>query len=133
MAPERLSGEAVLFASLVSIAATQDSPNAAMQQCLRAVCQYVGWPVGHLYVDAADGTGELAPTDAWYLDDPDGFVEFRNITSRTRFGPGVGLPGRVLSTGEPVWIPDVQRDTNFPRNKVAADIGVRAAFGVPQL
>ena len=53
------------------------------------------------------------------------------MTERTRFAPGVGLPGRVLSSGDPAWIPDVQQDKNFPRNKLAWDIGVRGAFGFP--
>ena len=30
-----------------------------------------------------------------------------------------------------MWIVDVQKDDNFPRNKAAQDIGVRGAFGLP--
>jgi len=44
---------------------------------------------------------------------------------------GLGLPGQVLKTGKPVWIPDVQEAKNFPRNKLAKDLGVRGAFGFP--
>ena len=123
--------EARLFYWLASIAASQGSVDHALQQCLDAVCEYVGWPVGHLYVDAADGTGELAPTAIWHLEDPERFDGFRRVTERTRFSRGVGLPGRVLSSGEPAWIPDVQVDTNFPRNRLAKNIGVRGAFGFP--
>ena len=111
-----LSREAELFASLVSIAGSQISADDAMRRCLTDVCEFVGWHVGHVYVDSADGSDELSPTDIWHLDDPESFAEFREITSNTRFASGVGLPGRVLELGEPVWIPDVQIDTNFPRN-----------------
>ena len=41
------------------------------------------------------------------------------------------MPGRVFSSGEPAWIVDVQEDGNFPRNRLAADIEVRGAFGFP--
>ena len=41
------------------------------------------------------------------------------------------MPGRVLKTKKSAWIPDVTKDTNFPRAKGAQDIGVKAAFAFP--
>jgi len=49
------------------------------------------------------------------------------------FGRGVGLPGRVWSTGQPVWIADVTLDTNFPRGPYAAGENLHGAFGFPIL
>ena len=49
------------------------------------------------------------------------------------FGRGVGLPGRVWTQAQPVWIPDVVRDTNFPRATIAAREGLHGAFGFPIL
>lgn len=43
------------------------------------------------------------------------------------------MPGRVLATGKPTWIPDVEKDANFPRAKMAENIGVHAGFGFPIL
>ena len=42
-----------------------------------------------------------------------------------------GLPGRVLETQTPHWIPDVTADADFPRASSASEIGVRAAFAFP--
>ena len=55
------------------------------------------------------------------------------ITQETPLEAGVGLPGRVLVSGEPVWIIDVTKDLNFPRAKLAQDIGVKAGFAFPIL
>lgn len=118
----------------VTVAANQaDSLESALQIGIDEVCAYTGWPVGHLYIVADDGSGELESVGVWHLDDREHFAAFRHITEATRFRPGVGLPGRVLSTGKPLWIMDVTQDANFPRAKAATDIGVKGAFGFPLL
>ena len=118
----------------IAVAANSSATSdAALQTCLDLVCTHVGWPVGHVYRRAEDGSPELIPTTIWHLDDPVRFAAFREVTERTCLSAGVGLPGRVLASGEPTWIPDVMQDENFPRAKLAQDIGVRAAFGFPIL
>ena len=129
--PSRAAAEVRLFHELASVAASHISAEEALQQCLDMVCAYVGWPVGHLYIMATDSSGELAPSKVWHLANLEAFDVFRSVTEQTRFAPGVGLPGRVLSSGEPAWIPDVQEDENFPRAKLARDIGVHGAFAFP--
>ena len=107
---------------------------AAIQVALDAVCAHTRWPVGHAYLldDEAVGPRLVSPR-IWHLDDPDRFAQFREISEATEFAPGVGLPGRVLESREPLWIIDVTKDQNFPRAQPAIDIGVRAAFGFPVL
>jgi signal transduction histidine kinase len=118
----------------VAVAANQaESLETALQIGIDEVCAYTGWPVGHAYIVAEDGSRELEPCGVWHLDDPTRFATFRKITEETRFRPGVGLPGEVLSTGKPLWIMDVTRHANFPRAKAAMDIGVKGAFGFPLL
>ncbi len=129
--PSQAAAEVRLFHELASVASSRASSDDSLQQCLDMVCAYVGWPIGHLYVMASDASGELAPSNVWHLADPQAFEVFRSVTEQTRFTPGIGLPGRVLSSGEPAWIPDVQEDENFPRAKLAEDIGVRGAFAFP--
>jgi signal transduction histidine kinase len=69
----------------------------------------------------------------WFLKDPDHFDTFRKISEATSFSPGMGLPGRVLTSQQPEWIIDVTKDTNFPRAKLAQNIGVKAGFAFPLL
>ena len=118
----------------IAVAANEASiVEEAMQVCLDEVCALTEWPVGHAYVLADDGTDELVSAKLWHRDHPKQFEIFRRVTEDTRFKPGIGLPGRVLLSGKPAWIVDVNNDPNFPRARVAEDIGIRAGFGFPVL
>lgn len=105
----------------------------AMQTSLDEVCGLTGWPVGHVYMPDPDDPNGLVPTTLWHLEEPRRFETFRSVTEAMPLGHGKGLPGRVLESGKPTWITDVTKDTNFPRNRLATDIGVKAGFGFPVL
>jgi diguanylate cyclase (GGDEF)-like protein/PAS domain S-box-containing protein len=105
---------------------------AAMQGAIDQVCAHTGWPLGHaLLLDRE--AGELVTTRTWHLAVAGRFDPFRELTERTRFARGVGLPGRVLAAGHPAWITDVTRDANFPRAPTAREVGLKAAFAFPVL
>src|SRR6185369_6792239 len=97
------------------------------------LCAYTGWPIGHVYVLASDGSRSMVPTSIWHLDRPAEFESFVRVTEATRLAPGKGLPGRVLAGERPLWIMDVSRDDNFPRAAAATDLGVKGAFAFPVL
>jgi signal transduction histidine kinase len=103
----------------------------ALQTTLNLVCEYTRWPVGHAYLLVGGDTGELVSTRVWHLEQPERFTSLRQVSEATRFQSGVGLPGRVLQSGEPAWIIDVSRDANFPRARMVTDLGVTAAFAFP--
>jgi diguanylate cyclase (GGDEF)-like protein/PAS domain S-box-containing protein len=103
----------------------------AAATALTSVCGFTGWPVGHLYL--ADEVGGMAPTDVWHLDDAARCEPFRVVTMAAPLRIGIGLPGRVLDEGRPVWIPDVTVDPNFPRVTAAVEVGLRAGFAFPVL
>ena len=117
------------WAALASTRAS--SPREMLQALLHEVCRVTGWPVGHVL--ELDDEGQLASTGLWHLDDSEHFRSFRAVSDATRFASGVGLPGRVLLSGAAHWITDIASDDNFPRQREAADIGVRAAFAFPVL
>lgn len=103
----------------------------ALHKGLKRICEETGWPVGHIYFTAEDSREGLVPSVIWYLEKPDRFDTFKTITENTPLAPGVGLPGRVMASKKPAWIPDVTKDENFPRAKLAEDIGVHAGFAFP--
>ena len=105
----------------------------ALQTCVDEVCRVSGWPVGHAYLrhPGPNGADELVPTGIWHLDEPAGFEAFVRTTEATRLAQGIGLPGRVLTSGRPAWIRDVDEDPNFPRARQAGtEIGSAFAFPV---
>jgi PAS domain S-box-containing protein len=59
------------------------------------------------------------------------YPEFKAISQTITFAPGIGLPGGVWATNEPIWIADVVEDDLFLRSEIAAEIGLHAAFGFP--
>src|SRR5262249_5973824 len=59
--------------------------------------------------------------------------DFIEASRKQRFEPGVGLPGRVWSTGQPAWITDVVADDNFPRLPLARAEGLHGAIVCPIL
>jgi PAS domain S-box-containing protein len=105
----------------------------AIQTCLRLVCAYAGWPVGHAYMVDGEESDKLTSTRIWHFDEPQKFKNFRRTTEKTNFTSGIGLPGRVFSSGQPAWIVDVTTNSNFPRAKLAKDAGVKGAFAFPIL
>ncbi len=122
-----------LLQGVATAANEASSIQEALGFCLDQVCAYTGWAVGHAYVLAEDASRDLVPTKLWHLDHAEKFQAFREVTERNRFASGVGLPGRVLASGQPAWISDVTKDPNFPRARQADNIGVKAAFAFPVL
>src|SRR5437660_7279520 len=102
----------------------------AMQTCLDRICAHIGWPIGHAYLHFGKPSRELV-SGPWHLDDPKRCETFRKATEATRFYPGIGLPGRVLGGGKPLWIADVTKDPYFTAARQAAALGVAAGFGIP--
>ncbi len=85
----------------------------ALQNTLSDICAYNGWPVAHVYWAWEKNPDLLVPSGIWHLDDPRRFATFHEITEKTTFERGVGLPGYVLASGESLWIADVTQDPNF--------------------
>ena len=121
-----------LLADVVVDRERAQRPEEVLLAAIAGVCAHTGWPVGHVYLPDASRHRDARPSDIWHLDRPaERFEEFVAVTMETRCARGTGLPGRVLESRTPHWIPDVKADPNFPRAAPASEIGVRAAFAFP--
>jgi PAS domain S-box-containing protein len=98
---------------------------------LQTVCELLFWDVGTLWsIDREAGV--LRCTEVWH-DESVEVPQFEAICRQHTFMPGVGLPGRVWSSHEPAYIPDVAKDPIFPSGPIAARAGLHACFVFPIL
>ncbi|NQU70337.1 MAG: PAS domain S-box protein [Rhodospirillales bacterium] len=54
--------------------------NDAYKVCLKEICAYAGWSVGHVYLVSEDDRDLLTPTDLWQINDTGSFGEFQQVT-----------------------------------------------------
>src|SRR5207302_577203 len=134
-AAERALEQEVAFVQLlqdIAVAANQaQTAEHALQSSVAEVCRVSGWPVGHVYEVSPDDPDLLRPSRIWHDDGAPRHDAFRRATEQTTLRRGVGLPGRVLATGQPTWIVDVTQDANFPRGEAAPEAGLRAGLAFP--
>src|SRR5205085_744235 len=116
----------------IAVAANQSqTAEHALQSSVAEVCRVSGWPVGHVYEVSPDDPDLLRPSRIWHDEGAPRHDSFRRATEQTPLRRGLGLPGRVLATGQPTWIVDVTQDGNFPRGKAAAEAGLHAGLAFP--
>lgn len=119
--------------NLTAAANMSQSVEDTMQYALALLCKHTGWPVGHYYVVEETENKKLVSSNIWHCQDKEAFENLKQVTESTEFERGVGLPGRVLDSGNPAWITDATQDENFPRAQLVEDIGIRAGFAFPVL
>ncbi len=126
-AEQRLVAQHTVTQILAQAATLQE----ATAKILRAVCECLVWDVGALW-SLDKEAGVLRCVEVWHKESIE-VPEFEATSHATTFIPGIGLPGRVWFSREPLYIPDVVRDANFPRAPIAAREVLHAAFGFPIL
>ena len=129
----RTTKVAELLSEVATHANEAASVEEAAQAALASVCTYTGWPVGHALVRSADVPASMRSLGVWHVSEQDRFTAFRRYSDDVEFPAGIGIPGLILQTGEPLWAPDLRELANFPRGPIAQECGLRAAFAIPVL
>jgi len=121
-----LEGSGELGNQLVSILAEVGSLDDALPRVLGAIGAAMGFEVVQLWSKTMAG---LVVRDAWAID-REAMAPFLAASHRIGATPS-GVPRRVLSTGEAIWIDDVGDDQTFPRRESAVSVGLRSGVAVP--
>ncbi|MEA5624547.1 GAF domain-containing protein [Nostoc sp. UHCC 0251] len=101
----------------------------ATRQTLQGICESLAWDLGEIWM-VDEQANVLRFLDMWCGASLD-LQDFEVLNRQTTFLPGIGLPGRVWASSEPVWITDVVKELSFSRFKINAQVGLHAAFGFP--
>jgi PAS domain S-box-containing protein len=126
-AEERLVAQHTVTQILAEAATLQE----ATPKILQAVCECLVWDVGALWsIDREAGV--LRCVEVWHKESVE-VPQFEATSRESTFVPGIGLPGRVWFSREPIYIPDVVRDANFPRAPITGREVLHSAFGFPIL
>ena len=116
--------------AVARILAETDRPLEVYASVLEAIGTSLGWELGAVW-EVGPADERLRCLRIWQAGAR--APEFEALSERIALAAGEGLPGRVLLSGEPLWIVDAPEDGNFPRANVARRNGLRAAFGFPLL
>ncbi|MCC5656596.1 response regulator [Nostoc sp. XA010] len=103
--------------------------NEAMPQILQGICESLGWNLSEFWI-VDQQVNLLSLLNSWYKTSYK-MQEFDILSRQTTFAPGIGLPGRVWTSVEPVWIADVVEEQHFVRSQIAAQADLHGAFGFP--
>ena len=96
---------------------------------LKAICEGLGWEYSVMW-KTDESENALQWLDCWHVSGVE-FTEFDVMNHNMKLAKGVGLPGRVLAAGEPLWILDVVKDNNFVRAAAAKKVNLHGAFAFP--
>lgn len=112
-------------------------PNAfqmALRAVLKQICQLTGWSIGEVWLPSDDGSG-LTCSSIWHSYDPEALCSCHHSREAVVVQPGMGLPGRVWSSGQPEWVPDVSApsEDGFVGHDAAFSSGLKAGLGLPIL
>ena len=115
--------------AVTRVLAEAETLDAATPLILMAICEGLGWEFGAMWrVD--EGGEELKCVELWHPPQLE-FPHFEKATRQSRYKRGVGLPGVVWESAQPVWLPDAPQAGNFPRARMADQDGLHSSFSFP--
>ena len=102
----------------------------AMQFAVERICEFTGWPLGHVCFVSEDST-QLLSSNIWSAAREESFLAFRESSAQPVSAKAAGLTGRAFSTAHPAWIKDVTADPNCARQSAASQVGIKSALAFP--
>lgn len=124
-----------LLRRIAQIANESEGVDEALRQTLEAVCQRMGWDVGHAFIMRNTDDGDFfADSGIWHFTgDSSRYQRLIELTDERIYRGNGGLLGDVIDTGAPQWVRDVRDSRNFMRNPQGEDLGVAMAMAFPVL
>lgn len=113
---------------VITILASEQDFATAVCAILKLICKTFHWEVGELWLEGEEK--KLSRRFFWTVPDP-ALDNFLLASSSISFSSGVGIPGIVWQTNEPLFISDLSQMTNFPRFQFAPEGKLKSGCGFP--
>ena len=108
------------------------TPEAALQACLKRICDYGRWTLGRVAIFALGQPPGTLQRSIWHCQDPEPFTDFIRHSERFGFDPHTAhFVGAALHEQRPVWIEDIAVTSTGERLLAAGKAGLRTAFAFP--
>src|SRR5205807_1995082 len=112
------------------VLASADDLTSVVPTIIASICINLGWEVGAFW-QYTTNRPVLICTHISAANEALG--TFIAESRKNELMAGEGLPGKVFSTSEAAWIPDLSDDENFQRNSMAAQAGLKSSLAFPVL
>ena len=128
---KRTEEELRLLVSMTGAITDAEDFTKALQVAISKVCEATNWNYGEAWIPSDDHK-VLKRSRAWYTN-TEILARFNQESELCTFTPDHGLAGRVWSSRQPEWIPNVStiNVSSFHRAEIAQECGLKAGFGVP--
>jgi len=103
----------------------------ALKKCLEEVCDYLGWPLGHIYMPQDEDDNDIFISRIHYGSNPDLLDRFERATHNFSPEYDAGLTGQVKKTHRPVWMKDISEDESLLSQYLRDTMGIHSAFAFP--
>ena len=115
--------------SVTKVLAESHTLKEAAPKLIQTICKNLDWEIGELW-SVNYQKNLLEPIANWYPSVHE-FTEFDQVTQSITFKSGVGLPGIVWETNEPLWFENLITEPCCQRVAIAEKIGLKSGFAVP--
>ncbi|MBD3672175.1 MAG: PAS domain S-box protein [Planctomycetaceae bacterium] len=120
-----------LLQDVATIANEAETVSQAFQSTLNQICQYMKWPVGHAYFVDPENPDLFVDSRIWSHEDTANLRALKDISVDSKFRPGEGMVGTVVSTKKPVWFENPEENSIFTRARELTDSSLDFGLAFP--
>lgn len=103
-----------------------------LRYAITNICQFAGWPLGHIYMRTRGRISKLISSAVWYADNTQHFSELIAVSEDLEFSEtSKSLIYDVYQSGTPHWILNIKESDNFIRSEEAQRAGIKSVFAFP--
>ena len=104
--------------------------NESLESAICVICSSEGWEAGN-YWKLNEMEDALCFDVGWNIPEKKSASWIRKQAKAVTFSRGMGLPGWVWVTAEPLWVPDIMNDPRITRTDISEKTGWNSAFLFP--